>query len=80
MNRLRSSRAPSPTPTTFSGISNYRTESYRPIKDKGNVPAVPAVNSRVVARTHFDELASFLVSYLVKGAAWCFMWIFLSCH
>ncbi|KAG1871839.1 hypothetical protein DFJ58DRAFT_713783 [Suillus subalutaceus] len=66
MNRLRSSRAPSPTPTTFSGISNYRTESYRPIKDKGNVPAVPAVNSRVVARTHFDELASFLVSYLVK--------------
>ncbi|KAG1818053.1 uncharacterized protein BJ212DRAFT_1479880 [Suillus subaureus] len=67
MNRLRSSRAPSPTPTTFSGISNYRTESYRPIKDKGNVPAVPAVNSRVVARTHFDELASFLVSYLVKA-------------
>ncbi|KAG0694752.1 hypothetical protein DFH29DRAFT_307838 [Suillus ampliporus] len=67
MNRLRSSRAPSPTPTTFSGISNYRTESYRPIKDKGNVPAVPAVNSRVIARTHFDELASFLVSYLVKA-------------
>ncbi|OJA12851.1 hypothetical protein AZE42_02429 [Rhizopogon vesiculosus] len=66
MNRARSSRTTSPTPTTFSGISNYRTESYRPIRDKGSVPALPSV-PKATARTHFDELASFLVSYLAKG-------------
>ncbi|OAX41205.1 hypothetical protein K503DRAFT_685940 [Rhizopogon vinicolor AM-OR11-026] len=66
MNRSRSSRTTSPTPTTFSGISNYRTESYRPIRDKGSVPALPSV-PKATARTHFDELASFLVSYLAKG-------------
>lgn len=60
----RSQRAPSPSNTTYSGISNYRTESYRPI---GKVPAVPSIDSRKIAKTHFDELQKFLGQYLAKG-------------
>ncbi|KAH7907886.1 hypothetical protein BJ138DRAFT_1116316 [Hygrophoropsis aurantiaca] len=68
MRRTQSTnRAPSPTPTTFSGISNYRTESYRPIKDKGNVPAMPSLDPRVIARTHFDELSRYLAAYLARS-------------
>ncbi|KAG5341528.1 hypothetical protein C0989_009889 [Termitomyces sp. Mn162] len=61
------SRAPSPTPTAFSGISNYRTDSYRPIRDK-NVPAVPQIDFRTVSRIHFDELSRYLAAYLAKAA------------
>ncbi|KAF9460746.1 hypothetical protein BDZ94DRAFT_1265413 [Collybia nuda] len=61
------SRAPSPTPTAFSGISNYRTESYRPIRDK-SVPAVPSIDYRLVSKTHFDELSRYLAAYLAKAA------------
>ncbi|KAG6920029.1 hypothetical protein DXG01_010097 [Tephrocybe rancida] len=60
-------RAPSPTPTAFSGISNYRTESYRPIRDK-NVPAVPQLDFRTVSKTHFDELSRYLAAYLARAA------------
>ncbi|KAG6879161.1 hypothetical protein C0992_004694 [Termitomyces sp. T32_za158] len=61
------SRVPSPTPTAFSGISNYRTDSYRPIRDK-NVPAVPQIDFRTVSKTHFDELTRYLAAYLAKAA------------
>ncbi|KAF9240371.1 hypothetical protein BU15DRAFT_87619 [Melanogaster broomeanus] len=67
MKRNQSSRAPSPTPTTFSGISNYRTESYRPIKDQGNVPVMPSLDPRVIARTHYHELQQYLTTYLAKA-------------
>ncbi|KAG6866201.1 hypothetical protein C0991_007226 [Blastosporella zonata] len=60
------SRAPSPTPTAFSGISNYRTDSYRPIRDK-NVPAVPQIDYRAVSKTHFDELSRYLAAYLARS-------------
>ncbi|KAJ7594607.1 hypothetical protein C8J56DRAFT_821455 [Mycena floridula] len=60
------SRAPSPTPTAFSGISNYRNDSYRPIRDK-NVPSVPAIDYRLVSKTHFDELNRSLAAYLAKA-------------
>ncbi|KAF9017999.1 hypothetical protein BDZ89DRAFT_1165453 [Hymenopellis radicata] len=60
------SRAASPTPTAFSGISNYRTESYRPIRDK-NVPAVPTIDYRMVSKTHFEELSKYLAAYLAKA-------------
>ncbi|KAG6857734.1 hypothetical protein H0H87_004150 [Tephrocybe sp. NHM501043] len=60
------SRAPSPTPTAFSGISNYRTDSYRPIRDK-NVPAVPQIDFRTVSKTHFDELSRYLAAYLARS-------------
>ncbi|KAG5645418.1 hypothetical protein DXG03_006242 [Asterophora parasitica] len=59
-------RAPSPTPTAFSGISNYRTDSYRPIRDK-TVPAVPQIDYRLVSKTHFDELSRYLAAYLAKS-------------
>ncbi|KAG8221360.1 hypothetical protein J3R82DRAFT_1532 [Butyriboletus roseoflavus] len=67
MKRHQSSRASSPTPTTFSGISNYRTESYRPLKDQGSMPAMPSFDSKAIARTHYNELQQYLVSYLAKS-------------
>lgn len=57
-------RPPSPSNTTYSGISNYRTDSYRPI---GKVPAVPSIDSRKIAKIHFDELQKFLGQHLAKG-------------
>ncbi|TFK44453.1 hypothetical protein BDQ12DRAFT_673015 [Crucibulum laeve] len=66
--RRQPSRAPSPTPTAFSGISNYRTDSYRPIRDN-NVPAVPTIDYRQVSKTHFDELGRYLAVYLAKAPA-----------
>ncbi|KAJ7497027.1 hypothetical protein FB451DRAFT_1359481 [Mycena latifolia] len=61
------SRAPSPTGTSFSGISNYRTESYRPLRDK-NVPPVPPIDYRSVSEVHFNELDRYLAAYLAKAA------------
>ncbi|KAF8635219.1 hypothetical protein AX17_003995 [Amanita inopinata Kibby_2008] len=60
------SRAPSPTPTAFSGISNYRTDSYRSVNK--NIPSVPTVDYRSVSKTHFDELSRYLAVYLAKSA------------
>ncbi|KAG7090973.1 hypothetical protein E1B28_010040 [Marasmius oreades] len=60
------SRVPSPTPTAFSGISNYRTDSYRPVKDK-NAPPVPQIDYRSVSRTHFEELSKYLAAYLARA-------------
>ncbi|KAJ7745491.1 hypothetical protein DFH07DRAFT_18330 [Mycena maculata] len=60
------SRAPSPTGTSFSGISNYRTESYRPLRDK-NVPPVPPIDYRSVSEVHFNELDRYLAAYLAKA-------------
>ncbi|KAF8141300.1 hypothetical protein EV363DRAFT_1150957 [Boletus edulis] len=69
MKRNQSSRASSPTPTTFSGISNYRTESYRPVRDQGSMPAMPSFDPKVIARTHYNELQQYLVAYLAKSPA-----------
>lgn len=72
MNRLCSLCAFFLTPTTFSEISNYCTESYHPIKDKSNIPAMASHDSWVVACIHFDGSASSLVSYFGKSTAWYF--------
>ncbi|KAF8515365.1 hypothetical protein BU17DRAFT_76861 [Hysterangium stoloniferum] len=61
----RSQRAPSPSNTTYSGISNYRTDSYRPL---GKPPAVPPIDTRKVAKTHFDEIQAYLGEH-GKGTA-----------
>ncbi|KAI0090600.1 hypothetical protein BDY19DRAFT_936134 [Irpex rosettiformis] len=60
-------RVPSPTGTTYSGISNYKTDAYRPL---GHAP-MPSLSSesRNIARTHFDELHQYLASYLAKELA-----------
>ena len=62
----RNVRAPSPTNTTYSGISNYKSEAYRPLAGSpmSNAPS----DARSVARTHFEELHRYLASYLAKGA------------
>ena len=59
-------RPPSPSNTNFSGISSYRSESYRPIRER-EVPAVPQIDSKKVAKVHFHELSSFLSSHLARG-------------
>ncbi|KIK69320.1 hypothetical protein GYMLUDRAFT_67972 [Collybiopsis luxurians FD-317 M1] len=63
------SRASSPTPTVFSafsGISNYRTESYRPINTK-NAPK-PHIDYRSISKIHFDELSQYLTAYPARSA------------
>ncbi|PPQ98392.1 hypothetical protein CVT24_004071 [Panaeolus cyanescens] len=60
------SRAPSPTPTAFSGISNYRAD-YKQSKDAKGAPAVPQIDYRSVSRTHYVELGKYLASYLAKA-------------
>ncbi|KAJ6497791.1 hypothetical protein C8R45DRAFT_1211619 [Mycena sanguinolenta] len=62
------SRAPSPTGTTFSGISNYRSESYRRMADK-NMPPVPPIDYRAISEVHFNELDRYLQAYLAKTPA-----------
>ncbi|CAK5265603.1 unnamed protein product [Mycena citricolor] len=61
------SRQPSPTGTSFSGISNYRTESFRRDRDK-NVPPVPPIDYRAVSEVHFNELDRYLAAYLARAA------------
>ncbi|OSX61913.1 hypothetical protein POSPLADRAFT_1181965 [Postia placenta MAD-698-R-SB12] len=65
MRRSGSSRVPSPTNTTYSGISNYRTDSYRPLKDAPRISST-LVDAPEVARTHFWELNTYLAAYLAK--------------
>ena len=72
------SRAPSPTPTAFSGISNYRTDSYRPVRDTKGAPAVPTIDYRQVSRIHYTELGKYLASYLAAGTS-CLIISFHSC-
>lgn len=57
----------SPTNTAYSGISSYRTDSYKPIRDTKGAPAVPPIDARIIAKTHFDELNLFLESHMAKG-------------
>jgi hypothetical protein len=60
------SRGPSPTPTAFSGISNYRTtDSHR--RDTKGAPPVPNFDYRSVSKEHFSELGKYLANYLQKG-------------
>jgi hypothetical protein len=57
----------SPTNTSYSGISNYRTDSYKPIRDTKGAPAVPPIDARIIAKIHYDELSLFLDSHMAKG-------------
>ncbi|KAJ7821844.1 hypothetical protein B0H13DRAFT_2449046 [Mycena leptocephala] len=51
-------RPPSPTVTSFSGISNYCTEYKNP---------VPAIDYVAVSKIHFNELSFHLAAYLIKA-------------
>ncbi|OCH92044.1 hypothetical protein OBBRIDRAFT_774139 [Obba rivulosa] len=68
MKRSGSTRASSPTNTTYSSISNYRTDSFRPLRDTPPTSYSPT-DPRTIARTHFDELSRYLASYLAKEPA-----------
>ncbi|KAI0833899.1 hypothetical protein BC628DRAFT_1346039 [Trametes gibbosa] len=69
MRRRGAERAASPTYATFSGISNYRTESYRPLVNASAPQYATSSDPRAVARVHFEELNSYLASYLAKEPA-----------
>ena len=69
----QATRGPSPTPTAFSGISNYRTDSYRPLRDLKGAPPVPTIDYRQVSKIHYAELGRYLASYLAKGADHAFL-------
>ncbi len=60
-------RVPSPANSTFSGISSYRTDSYRPLRDR-SLNSSATVDSYQVACAHYDELSRYLAAYLAKGS------------
>lgn len=69
MRSLQTQRAPSPTNTTFSGISSYRTEPYKSHRDKSSsISSTSLQESYQIARTHYDELSKYLASHLAKGS------------
>jgi hypothetical protein len=67
-------RASSPTPTSYSGVSNYRSDTYRPTRDREGSTLSPPVpssgrdggkgntssESRAIAKLHWDEIGLFL--------------------
>ncbi|KIP03709.1 hypothetical protein PHLGIDRAFT_31670 [Phlebiopsis gigantea 11061_1 CR5-6] len=61
-------RPPSPTNTTYSGISNYKSEAYRPLLSASPMSGSGG-DARAVAQAHFDELHRYLASYLAKEPA-----------
>ena len=62
--RSASVRAPSPTFTTISGISNYRSDSYR---GQRNEPPISAQELKATANSHYTELTGFLATHISKG-------------
>ncbi|EJD07954.1 uncharacterized protein FOMMEDRAFT_138038 [Fomitiporia mediterranea MF3/22] len=68
MKRVMSGRAPSPTNTTYSGISNYRSDQYRPLREKSRTPSGP-IDPKAIAKIHYEEMASYLENHLAKEPA-----------
>ncbi|KAI0249214.1 hypothetical protein BJV78DRAFT_1229132 [Lactifluus subvellereus] len=63
-------RPPSPTNTAFSGISHYRPDPYKPLRDKSSTSlAPPPLEPRLIARIHYEELSKYLASYLAREPA-----------
>lgn len=66
---LSLARAPSPTNTAYSGFSNYRTDSYKPIRERTKLEPAAQSDSRSVAKVHYEEMSTFLANHLAKGAS-----------
>lgn len=64
---------PSPTTTTFSGISGYQASSFQAKSPPNQSVNYPPLDSAVIAKAHFDELYKYLASYLAKGARFEFV-------
>ncbi|KAG8829878.1 component of the polarisome [Serendipita sp. 399] len=65
----RGPRPVSPTNTQFSGISKYQTDSYRPIREREPAPqSQQQLDSKQIAKTHYDELQVFLSAHVSKEA------------
>ncbi|KAH7098298.1 hypothetical protein BKA62DRAFT_376181 [Auriculariales sp. MPI-PUGE-AT-0066] len=60
--RSGSVRAPSPTYTTISGISNYRSDSYRAPRGTG----MSQQEIKQTANSHYTELTGFLATHIAK--------------
>ncbi|KAG9008678.1 component of the polarisome, partial [Tulasnella sp. 427] len=62
-----SRKVPSPTNTSYSGISNYQSSGYRRPEP---VPQLPDLqDGRQIARQHYEELQFFLGSHLAREPA-----------
>ncbi|KAJ1306218.1 hypothetical protein OPQ81_010926 [Rhizoctonia solani] len=63
-------RPPSPSAsTTYSGISNYGSNSFRPPASNGvrpNPPVPSVLDSRTIAKTHFEELKKSLQDHMLR--------------
>lgn len=62
-----SRKAPSPTNTSYSGISNYQSSNYRRAEPMPQLPDLQ--DGRQVARQHYEELQLFLGSHLAREPA-----------
>lgn len=60
-----SRKAPSPTNTSYSGISNYQSSNYRRAEPMPQLPDLQ--DGRQIARQHYEELQLFLGSHLARG-------------
>ena len=68
MKRTTSTRTPpSPTTTTYSGISSYQNSTFQPKSPPNQSANYPPLDSLVIAKAHYDELYKYLASYLAKG-------------
>ena len=62
----------SPTNTTYSSISNYKTDSYA----RQNQSDAKPQDTREIARVHYRELSVYLASYLANGAhLYIILWV-----
>lgn len=60
---------PSPTATTYSGISNYQGSTFQSKSPPSQSANYPPLDSVVIAKAHFDELYKYLASYLAREPA-----------
>ncbi|KAI6115968.1 hypothetical protein F5141DRAFT_1100038 [Pisolithus sp. B1] len=57
----------SPTQTTSSGISNYRTDSCGQIRHQASVSAVPQPDPKTIASIHRVESSQYPAAYFAKS-------------
>lgn len=67
MSISRLQRAPSPTNSAYSALSRFQSQSRRPMPSIPTPDSSTSVDTRKVAKLHFDEIQVFLNGDLLKG-------------
>lgn len=68
MSISRLQRAPSPTNSAYSGLSRFQSQSRRPMPSIPTPDSSTSLDTRKVAKLHFDEIQVFLNGDLLKGS------------